>query len=210
MSLNKPQGNMYKWTYTTNPIHGKCPHECSYCYVPSTRAKKFYQGSPHLVQSFFEKGLGKWKTIFVGSCFDLFADGLYPNWSNIILTHCRKYPDNTYFFQSKNTKNMYAYKSLFPSKIIIGTTVETNRSTREISKAPQPEVRLEWLERFSGIKRMLSIEPIMDFDLDIFIELIKRVNLSFISIGADSKKHHLSEPPAGKYKGVNNRIGKIY
>lgn len=32
--LNKSKGNMYPWvTYTWNPIKGKCPHECRYCYM---------------------------------------------------------------------------------------------------------------------------------------------------------------------------------
>ena len=34
MGLNKQKGNMYAFvTHTWNPIRGKCPHDCSYCYM---------------------------------------------------------------------------------------------------------------------------------------------------------------------------------
>lgn len=209
MTLNKTKGNMYPWVYTINPIHGKCPHACSYCYVPSTRAKKLYQGEPHLVQPFFEKGLGKWKTLFVGSCFDLFAEELSPNWPGIILAHCRNYPTNTYLLQSKNTHNMYKYKPYFPLKVIVGTTAETNRNIDNISKAPSTYYRLDWLKRFVGVKRMISIEPIMDFDLNVFLNKIREVESSFVSIGADSKGHNLPEPPAGKIKELIQELEKF-
>jgi len=199
MSLNLSKGNMYGWTtHTVNPIRGQCPSMCQYCYVKKSRVKNLYQGPPHLVESFFKKGLGKGKTIFIGSCFDLFADGLYPNWVNIILQHCWKYPDNTYLFQSKNTRNMYGYKAYFPPKVIIGTTAETNRTGYNVSKAPWPQERLAWLSQFVGIDRFVSIEPIMDFNLGVFVTCIKQVKPKFVSIGADSKKNNLPEPPAGK------------
>ena len=34
MSLNKSNGNMYDFvTDTWNVVKGKCPHNCSYCYM---------------------------------------------------------------------------------------------------------------------------------------------------------------------------------
>ena len=34
MGLNKQTGNMYPFvTHTWNPIRGKCPHDCLYCYM---------------------------------------------------------------------------------------------------------------------------------------------------------------------------------
>ena len=211
MSLNKTKGQMYPWTtHTVNPIRGACPHACKYCYVQSSRVKHLYQGKPHLVLSFFKKGLGKGKTIFMGSCFDLFAEGLYPNWMIKVLEHCRNYPDNTYLLQSKNPFVMYKYESYFPTNVIVGTTAETNRLTTKITKAPpSPEHRMAWLSVFSEFKKMISIEPIMDFDLDVFLNKIKEVKPSFVSIGADSKNHHLPEPPAGKIKELISELQKF-
>ena len=32
--MNKTKGDMYPWTdYTWNPLAGKCPHNCEYCYM---------------------------------------------------------------------------------------------------------------------------------------------------------------------------------
>jgi len=198
--MNKTTGNMYPWTpFSINPIRGRCPHFCTYCYVKTSRVKHLYQGEPYLVNSFFEKRLGKGKTIFMGSCFDLFAEGIPDEWINAILLYLRiDYPYNTYLFQSKNTQNMYQFKSHFPPITIIGTTAETNRNIDNISKAPSTYYRLDWLKRFNGFLKMISIEPLLDFDLDVFLNKIREVEPSFISIGTDSKNHHLPEPPAGK------------
>jgi DNA repair photolyase len=39
MPLNPSKGNMYPFvTHTWNPIRGKCPHDCSYCYMKNDRA----------------------------------------------------------------------------------------------------------------------------------------------------------------------------
>ena len=46
-------------------------------------------------------------------------------------------------------------------------------------------------------RKMVSIEPIMDFD-DVFIQWVKDIRPEFVSVGADSKGHHLSEPSREK------------
>ena len=49
-----------------------------------------------------------------------------------------------------------------------------------------------------GIRRMVSIEPIMDFDLRDFLCMLRDVKPEFVSIGADSKRNNLIEPPSEK------------
>jgi hypothetical protein len=56
---------------------------------------------------------------------------------------------------------------------------------------------------------MISIEPILDFDLDEFLPGIKNVSPKFVSIGADSKGHNLPEPPAGKVKELIQELQKF-
>ena len=46
--------------------------------------------------------------------------------------------------------------------------------------------------------KFISIEPILDFDILIFVNMIFDIRPQFVSIGADSKKHNLSEPPEEK------------
>lgn len=209
--LNKSKGQMYPWVnITKNPIRGRCPHACTYCYVPHSRAKHLYKGKPYLVESFFEKGLGKGKTIFIGSCFDIWANEIYTNhpyWVGSILRYCKKYPDNTYLFQTKNPWLLFWYA--LPANSIVGTTAETNRPTSQISKAPNPRARLNGLSEIKSETKMISIEPIMDFDLDKFICAIEYVAPKFVSIGADSKGHGLPEPPAGKVKELIQELEKF-
>lgn len=47
---------------------------------------------------------------------------------------------------------------------------------------------------------MITIEPIMDFNLVPFIEMLRNIMPEWVNIGADSQGHDLREPPAGKIK----------
>jgi len=48
--------------------------------------------------------------------------------------------------------------------------------------------------RLDDFKKMVSIEPIMAFDFDIFLKWLRDLKPAFVSIGADSKGHNLPEP----------------
>ena len=52
------------------------------------------------------------------------------------------------------------------------------------------------------IPKMVSIEPIIDFDLGDFIGWIKNISPKFVSIGADSGNNHLPEPSGDKVKAL--------
>jgi len=196
---------MYPWTtHTWNPIKGKCPHECVYCYM-----NRFPQDPLRLDEKCLKDNLGKGNTIFVGSSTDMFAEGISAEWIEAILLYCRKYPINTYLFQSKNTLNMARYRPFFPPNVIIGTTAETDSPTPTISKAPDPAERLNWLSFFTKTQRFVSIEPIMDFELIWFVRSLQLADPSFVSIGADSKNHSLPEPPAGKIRELIQELQKF-
>jgi len=192
--MNKSKGNMYPdVTYTWNPIRGKCPHECIYCYM-----KIFKVGELRLDEKALKENLGSGNIIFVGSSTDMWAKAIPHEWIEKVLEHCRKF-DNTYLFQSKNPERFNYFEHEFPTKIILGTTLETNRSN-DYSKAPQPRERAEEMIKLKevGVKMMISIEPIIEFDLDEFVEMIRRIKPEFVSIGADSKGHNLPEPKPQK------------
>ncbi len=48
------------------------------------------------------------------------------------------------------------------------------------------------------VNTYVTIEPIMDFDLEEMVELIKKCNPQQVNIGADSGNNHLPEPPKEK------------
>jgi hypothetical protein len=56
---------------------------------------------------------------------------------------------------------------------------------------------------------MISIEPILDFDLKEFLMWIENINPEFVSIGADSKNNDLREPNSDKIKKLIDGIESI-
>ncbi len=195
---------MYSWIdKTLNPIQGKCPHNCNYCYVPHLRVKKLYQGKPHLVNSFFKKNLGCGYSYFVGSCFDIFAEAIPDKWIMAILEHCRKYGSNQYLFQTKNPHRFGNVILLMPENFLIGTTLETNKYPKIYERY------LDFKLLYCPNRKMVSIEPIMDFDLDAFVGEIESIKPLFVSIGADSKHHNLPEPSWDKVQALIKELKKF-
>lgn len=206
--LNISRGNMYPWvTHTLNIIKGRCPHGCLYCYM-----KRFWHKmkEPYLDERCLHTDLGSGNIIFVGSSIDMWANAIPDEWILRVLEHCRQYPNNTYLFQSKNPFRFARFRDLFPPKTILGTTLETNRDYN-FSKAPQPRLRAEALRSWNGtgIKKMISIEPIIDFDLHKFSTMISLCEPIFVSIGADSKGNNLPEPPAWKIEKLIEELKKF-
>lgn len=211
--LNKQQGNMYPdIDKTRNFIGGQCPYKCGYCYVNALKRfpiiKKKYSGKPRLIEKEFKKSLGNGKYIFIGSCFDMWADDVPGQWITKVLEKCKKY-NNKYLFQTKNPKRFWGFAPKFPKNSILGTTIETNRQEliKDISKAPTVQDR----QHFIGhpLPTMISIEPILDFDLDIMVNWMKDIEPKFISIGADSKGHKLQEPSNQKIEALIKELRKF-
>lgn len=142
-----------------------------------------------------ETNLGTGNFIFVGSSTDAWAESVLTDWLLKTLRHCRAYK-NRYLFQSKNPKRFTQFE--FPPNTILGTTIETNRLYgTDISKAPPVGHRVAWLKKLE-LPKMVSIEPIMDFDLPILADWLWQLKPEFVSIGADSKGHKLPEPSPEK------------
>lgn len=194
MSLNKSRGLMYSWTdFTWNPIGGRCPFECSYCYM-----RRFKLGELILRKHFLKDKLADRGTVFVGSSCDMWAEEVPDEWIVEVLEYCFEFPETIFLFQSKNPIRFVDFR--FPPNTILGTTIETNRDYG-VSKAPLTIDRyraIESITHFLDISSMVSIEPVMDFDLDTFVRWIKDIAPDFVSIGADSKGHNLPEPSAEK------------
>ena len=192
MGLNKSKGNMYDWvTHTWSPIVG-CPHQCSYCYVRAFREQPV---EPILRNDFPPLGTGR--TIFVGHLCDMFAEDTPEDMVQQVLRHCDRYSENKYVFQTKNPARCIGF--FFDGKCIVGTTIETNRGEllKRISKAPTPEERAYGIAAVAR-EKFITIEPILDFDVGIFAEIIVIGHPNFVNIGADSKGHNLPEPTREK------------
>jgi len=194
--LNKSKGNMYPWVNATwNVIKGKCPHDCSYCYM-----KRYPQKELHFDEKELNTNLGSGNTIFVGSSCDMWARGVSNKWIERVVIHCSYFPYNHYLFQTKNPGRFIKFADVLPVSTMLGCTIESNRYST-FSDAPPALIRKEAMQELVYPK-MISIEPIMDFDLDDMVRWIQESNPEFVSIGADSGNNHLPEPSADKVKAL--------
>jgi DNA repair photolyase len=209
--LNKSKGNMFDWvTHTWNTVKGRCLHDCSYCYM-----KIFPLGEIKLDRKELLTDLGEANTIFVGSSCDMWANNVPEEWIRETLICCKKFPLNKYLFQTKNPKRMYELRNLIPKGSIIGVTMESNRYYQKImGKSPTIEERRDYLKLLDECDRefkiAITIEPILDFDLQSFVyEIIAPCKPDFVNIGADSKGHNLPEPSKEKILELVNQLRKF-
>jgi DNA repair photolyase len=187
---------MYPWvTHTWNTVKGECEHNCEYCYM------KVYKLNPvRFDESELKTDLQCENVIFVGSSCDMWSWNIPDEWIYKTLDHCKKYILNEYLFQSKNPDRFRKFFGHFP-KSIFGTTIESNKHklVEKYSEAPLTFERYVSISELGKHDRvMVSIEPIMDFDLKEFLGWFYDIEPEFISIGADSKGHNLPEPSKEK------------
>lgn len=206
--MREQKGNMYEFvTHTWNAISGKCSFDCQYCYM-----KVWGEQKPiRLDKKQLKTDLGKDNYIFVGSSTDMFAPDIPHKWIKQVLEHCKKF-ENTYLFQSKNPKMFGTYMNDFPEKTILCTTIETNRDISNISKAPSVKDRagvMEIISKLGYFDTAITIEPILDFDVEEFADMIKKIKPKFVTIGADSKKHGLKEPTKEKVDALIKALSKF-
>jgi len=203
MAINKSKGNMYRDYDTWNGMYGICPYNCIYCY---NRIHWNKWGKMRLNERTLKDNLGSGNFYFVGSSCDMFAENIPTHWIKQVLKYCLLF-DNTYLFQTKNPQRFKEFLMFIPEKSYLGTTIETNRLVN--SKAPTTYARAYEMSKLPNDK-MVSIEPIMDFDLDDFVNMIKDINPKYVSIGANTnRKVKLPEPTEEKIKSLIKELSKF-
>jgi len=208
MGLNTSQGNMYAFvSQTWNTVKGKCPHSCSYCYM-----KHWPQSNVRLDENELKTDLGTGNFIFVGSSNDMFAKEIPVKWIVQTLVHCQNH-NNRYLFQSKNPERFLQFLpfNVIYKQAILCTTIESNRFYPEVmNHSPHPLERAKAMEVLSKhVPCYVTIEPILDFDLEPMLEMIKRCNPLRVNIGADSKCHNLPEPSKDKLLALITELEKF-
>lgn len=192
LALNKvePGGTMLQdVTHTWNPLRLRCLHKCIYCYVK--RIPGYTE--THSFSAFTSDRLGKYKVIFVCSTSDLFGAWVPDRTISEVLHYCRRYPFNVYLFLTKNPDRYWNFLKQFPPYSILGVTIESDRILPGISKAPSVQ------NRFNAFKyipppNMVCIEPIIDFDLQPFLKMLKLIAPTYVVIGAVTGGISLPEP----------------
>ncbi len=161
------------------------------------RCMKCYNYEPHFHPERLNQSLPRTQgDEFIWACSSgdiFFAQG---QWIKKIIERIKEKPDRTFFFQSKNPFCFNWYE--FPENVILGTTIETNRDYGLITKAPSTSQRFLRFLGTSHKRKCVTIEPIMDFDLEILVKWIKVLEVERVYVGYDTKKSNLPEPELSK------------
>ena len=150
--------------------------------------------------------------IFIGSNTDVFAAEMPSAWINKVLDFCvdvtsnQKDDEKTRFLlQTKNPARVLEFINhplLKNGQAVVCTTLETNRHYPDImNNAPLIKDRAKAMAAIAdyGVKTYVTIEPIMDFDSDEFIGLLKMCKPEQVNIGAESQ-HFVQIPQPSEDK----------
>ncbi len=182
---------------TWNPFTG-CHFQCTYCWarkLAETKLKRSYPNGfiPCTHPDRFSKRFKPSDFVFVCDMGDIsFAPPLV--WK-VVADHLYQYPDTTFLLC---TKSPHIFSHSVPwGNLLFGCTIETNRHYPKISKAPPVHERYKQMALIYG-RKFLSIEPVMDFDLNNFVQWVINIKPEIVEIGADNYRCGLPEPSPQK------------
>lgn len=200
--------NMYAKTKTWN-IHVGCGFACTYC-VPTFQAQakrqrhnceRCYRYVPHRhIERLTPSRIPSSPIVFVGGTGDIsFAP---PSLIRAALPLIHKRPNQTFYLQSKNPLYLSQFVADLPDNVVLVTTLETNRDEGycRISKAPPPTERYADFITLKWPCKVVTIEPILEFDFGSFLSRIVAIEPEYVWLGFNSRprKVQLPEPSEAK------------
>ena len=209
---------MYADVKTWNPFKG-CLFDCVYCkpsfQLQAKRQKQncmdCYNYTPHEHPERLDH-IPSAGTIF--TCGNADISFSHPDYTRRIIdavkVHNRRCPEKTYYFQSKRPAYFERFLGEFPAKVILLTTLETNRDDgyREFSKAPVPTERFRQFLGLDFPRKVITIEPLMDFDPETFLSWVKVIAPEYVWIGFNSRPKQVRIPEPSKAK-VSEFLGML-
>ncbi len=175
-----------------------CQHECIYCSAEKLargrlkNIERYKDGfHPHLVRKELERTFHPGQFIFVGYMGDIsFAPPFYVE---MVLAKVRAYPETRFLFCTKNPGIYHKWRLTYPSNLYLGVTIESNFD-HGVSKAPPPAERYEAMRELQHPHKLVSMEPLLDFDLATLVSWMKEIKPEIIEIGPDNYHNNLPEP----------------
>ena len=201
----KKHGRMFSIvTGTWNPISG-CLFNCNYCWAKDLaitklkNTKRYSKGfTPSLNETEFKVNFAKGDLIFVSDMGDMFADFIRSEWIMQVFSHISKFPEADFLFMTKNPKRYVDLLPHIPKNAILGATIETTNDeiiqVDKVSNAPLPSQRYKAMKELVWERKIVSIEPVLDFNLNTFVGWIEDINPFLVYIGYDNYCHKLREP----------------
>lgn len=216
---------MYDNTKTWNPFFG-CHFDCTYC-VPSFKAQAkrrkaqangrgcqaCYDFKPHIHPERLDK-IPKADIVFVAAYGDI--SFCPPSYTQKILTAIRAYYTRhlltVFYLQSKCPKYFEQFLAVnlqakMPNCVRLVTTLETNRDAgySDVSNAPAPSTRARQFRELDWPRKVVTIEPMMAFDLKPFVDLIIDIDPEYVWLGFNTRPK-AAELPEPSYDDVQQLI----
>ncbi|MBA7630819.1 hypothetical protein ES703_38344 [subsurface metagenome] len=194
-----------------------CRHDCTYCNARKAALTRFrhiprYRDgfTPRLIESELRRRFKPGLFIFVAYMGDI-AFATREEFLRI-LAKIREFPETNFLIQTKNPVQIFDWwhdwSIRLPDNVVFGTTIESNRNYN-LTKAPPPVDRFRYLTGYPHPRKFLSIEPIMEFDLDTLVSWVRMLQPDIVEVGADNYHHHLPEPPWEKVEELLKRLREI-
>lgn len=200
---------MYTDVKTWNPFKG-CLFDCVYCrpsfQLQAKRQKHNCQDCYNYVPHYHPERLDRIpsaETVFV--CGNADISFCKPDYTEQIIDRVGRHPKRTFYFQSKRPEYFKQFLGQFPPNVILVTTLETNRDEgyNVISKAPVPSKRYEQFKSLDYQRKVVTAEPLMDFDLDIFVSWIKDLHPEYVWLGFNSRPKQVQMPEPDESKVID-------
>ena len=201
MNTKQTSTHMYAAAKTWNPFKG-CGFDCTYC-VPSFKRQakrqkrlcmKCYDYEPHTHPKRLSK-IPRAEIVF--ACGDADIAFCEPDYLGRIIEAIKgARGDRTFYLQSKRPSCLNQFVGLLPETVILVTTLETNRDDGydRVSKAPPPSERFRQFVALDYPRKVVTIEPMLDFDVDIFAEWIISIRPEYIWLGFNSHDAQVKLP----------------
>ena len=185
--------------YCHNPVEG-CLHGCIYCWARRKAKNKLKNTSfrPQLNRKKLKERFKPGYLIFEVDNGDLWGDWVPREWISAVLGYVRKYPKVYFLFLTKNPARYHEFLDYFPENAVLGATIETNRDDLykkyRISRAPLPSERYRAMKELDWDLKIISIEPILKFELEGFVKWIVDIDPLLVFVGYDNWNNKLPEP----------------
>jgi hypothetical protein len=118
------------------------------------------------------------------------------NWTHRHPRSCR-----TFYMQSKQPQCFQPHLRTLPGNTVLVTTLETNRDKgyRRLSKAPPPTERYRQFLDLEYPRKVVTVEPAMDFDTEVFASWIISIAPEMVSLDLNREENaKLPEPTPRK------------